>query len=193
MKQIKVKTMNAEVDIDVNKAFITDDHRIFFISKISFEYLLFEYIINDYIRVGRPLTDEELNTLLECEEEKYLTIIEYIDESSVRFKPLSEERIDKILNKQSYKICFHVNDKFFELAEINKDEFDKLLQKTPGIESAFDFGMFNMPVFQIFFIECNFEENLEIDNLLDRINIVGYDNLTKMEKEELILLSDHET
>ena len=184
--------MNAEVDIDVNKAFITDDHRIFFISKISFEHLLFEYIINDYIRVGRPLIDQELNTLLECEDEKYITIIEYSDEEAVIFKPLSENRIEKILNKNAYKICFHVNNNFFELADVNKEEFEKMKQHTPGIESAFDFGMFNLPVFQIFFTECNFEENLEIDNLLDRINTVGYDNLTKIEKEELISLSSHD-
>ena len=185
--------MNAEVEVDVNKAFISDDHRIFFISQISVEYLIFEYIINDYIRVGRPLMEEELNTLLECEDDKYLTIIEYTDEEAIKFKPLSEERINTILDNHTYKICFHVNNTFFELKDVSKDQFEEIQKRAPGVDSPFDFGMFNMPIFQIFFVECNFEDNLEIDTLLDRINKVGYENLTKMEKRELVTLSDHNT
>lgn len=177
--KILIKTLEHTDYFEILRTFKSADDRIFMLSNIGHKFILIELIAFNFVTVINEIAPEkagEWSVTLENETIEYDKLV---------FKPIDDSRTALILDQHEYFVVFKQDGIFYQLENAEFDNRDM-----PPAPKNFPFKMpFPGAVFRLLLKQKDPIENITIDEYLDRIRHVGFNNLTAEEKHGLDILS----
>lgn len=164
--------------IDIIRLFKDTEGKIFLLAHADAKFIFIELLAFNKIVIISEVTAHEALTWTKAENEEEF----YIED--IFFHPLNILDTNSILTYKDYNIIYKQQDKYWTLENSNTNNILASVNFPPPIP---------MPnttsVLKIQFKKVNVIQNRTIDDYLDRIRQVGYNNLTPIERDGLDALS----
>jgi hypothetical protein len=155
--------------INVISVYKSDTNRIIMFAEIMFRFAVIELIAFNNLTVIDELTMTKFNDII-LKDEVYF--------QDMLLTKLNENNIKLILNQPIYNLVFKNNGVFYELDELNEMP-DEIPDITSGLKPT---------LFKVYLKQIDILDKYTVDDYLDKIRLVGLNNLTKEEKNRLDIL-----
>jgi len=163
--KIIVKISDYTEHINIISVYKSNTHRIIMFAEIMFRFAAIELIAFNNLTVIDELSMINFNKLVSTNT---------INFQNMTLKKLDDNIIKLILNQSQYNLIFKTNNEYYELDELDTKDSLNLLPT-----SNLDFA------FKVYLKKSEILNEYIIDDYLDKIRLVGLNNLTKEEKTRL--------
>jgi hypothetical protein len=171
--KISIKISDYIENINVISVYKSDTNRIILFAEILYRFAAIELIMFNNLTVIDELSISKFNEIINNEND-------IIFHDMILIK-LNDNDIKLVLNQLEYNLIFKNNGEFYELDELNEMPQDSITNISSNFKNT---------MFKVYLKRSNILNKYTINDYLDKIRLVGVNNLTNEERKRLDLLVD---
>jgi len=169
--KILIKISDYIENVNVISVYKSDTNRIILFAEILYKFAAIELIAFNNLTVIDELTISKFNEIINNKDNVIF--------QDMKLTKLNENDIKLVLNQSEYNLIFKNNDEFYELDELNEMTQDDIQNISPNFKNT---------MFKVYLKRSDILDKYTIDDYLDKIRLVGINNLTNEERKRLDLL-----